>query len=159
MRESADSKFMRLSIKEAARNLKKPDGGPFGACIVKGKKVLALARNKVLISDATAHAEINAIRAASLKLGSFDLSGTTIYSTTEPCPMCFSAIHWARISRVVFGSTIADARAIGFNELSIAAKKMKLLGKSRVKISPNFMRAECLRLFGDWEKLEERVVY
>lgn len=159
MRESADCKFMRLSIKEAARNLRKPDGGPFGACIVKGNKILAIARNKVLVSDATAHAEINAIRAASKKLGSFDLSGSTIYSTTEPCPMCFSAIHWARIERIVYGSTIVDAQKIGFNELSIASKQMKALGKSRIKIIPEFLRDECLRLFRDWEKLKGRVLY
>jgi len=159
MRNSVDSKFMRMSIKEAAKNLKEQDGGPFGACIVKGNKLLALARNRVLTSDATAHAEINAIRLASRSLRSFDLSGCVIYSTTEPCPMCFSAIHWARIDRIVYGSTINDARIIGFNELGISSKQMKCLGKSRIKITANFLRDECLGLFRDWVKLTGGVVY
>jgi tRNA(Arg) A34 adenosine deaminase TadA len=159
MKNRLDYKFMRLSIKEAAKNLKKQDGGPFGACIVKGGKVLAVARNRVLASDATAHAEINAIRLASRRLKSFDLSGSIIYSTTEPCPMCFSAIHWARIDAVVYGSNIADAKKIGFNELSIPNKKMKSIGKSKIKITPNFMRRDCLNLFKDWAGLSGRVVY
>jgi len=151
--------YMRMALKEAARNIKRMDGGPFGACIVKGNRVLAVARNKVLVSDATAHAEINAIRQACRKLKTFDLSGCVIYSTTEPCPMCFGAIHWARISKVIYGTAIADARRIGFNELSIASVKMKALGKSRVKIIPGFSREECLALFKKWERLENKVLY
>ena len=152
-------KYMRLALKEAAKNIKSLDGGPFGACIVKGSKVLAVARNKVLTSDATAHAEINAIRLASKKLKNFDLSGCVIYSTTEPCPMCFSAIHWARISKVIYGTGIADARRIGFNELSIKSAKMKELGKSKVRVVSGFMLEECQALFDEWAKLEQRIVY
>ena len=81
--------FMDKAIKEARKNLKTFDGGPFGACIVKGDRIIAVARNTVLKDDATCHAEVNAIRMASKKLGTFDLSGCDIYSTTEPCPMCF----------------------------------------------------------------------
>ncbi len=84
---------MRMAIREARKNLKKMDGGPFGACIVRGGRILAVSRNMVLKNDATCHAEMNAIRIASKKVKGFDLSGCTIYSTTEPCPMCFSAIH------------------------------------------------------------------
>jgi tRNA(Arg) A34 adenosine deaminase TadA len=151
--------YMRLALKEAAKNLKTLDGGPFGACIVKGSKILAVARNKVLISDATAHAEINAIRLASKKLKNFDLSGCVIYSTTEPCPMCFSAIHWAGIDKVIYGTAIADAREIGFNELSIKCAKMKELGKSKVKIAPGFMLKECKALFNEWGKLNKGIAY
>ena len=92
--------FMRKAIAEARKNLLRPQGGPFGACIVKDGRVLAAARNTVLKDDATSHAEVNAIRLASRKLGTFDLTGCEIYSTTEPCPMCFGAIHWARIGTV-----------------------------------------------------------
>ncbi|MCX5695584.1 MAG: nucleoside deaminase [Candidatus Omnitrophica bacterium] len=151
--------YMRLALKEAAKNFKSLAGGPFGACIVKGSKILAIERNRVLSSDATAHAEINAIRLASQKLKTFDLSGCVIYSTTEPCPMCFSAIHWARINKVIYGTAIADARSIGFNELSIKSAKMKALGKSKVKIIPAFLRKECLALLNAWGTLEKRVVY
>ncbi len=151
---------MRLAIKEAKKNFKNIEGGPFGACIVKDNKVLAVSRNLVLKNnDATLHAEINAIRKASRKTGNFDLSGCIIYSTTEPCPMCFSAIHWARITAVVYGTNILDAKGAGFNELSIPAVKMKQYGRSRVKIFPGFMPSECRELFKVWNKLENKRIY
>ncbi|MCU0665626.1 MAG: nucleoside deaminase [Candidatus Omnitrophica bacterium] len=150
---------MRLAIKEARRNLKEKKGGPFGACIVKDGRILAVARNTVLISDATSHAEVNAIRTASRKIKSFDLNGCVIYSTTEPCPMCFSAIHWARIEGVVYGTNIQDAKALGFNELKITNQMMKRIGKSRVKIIRDFLREECLELFEAWNKMPGKRLY
>jgi len=150
---------MLLAVRQAARNLKKPDGGPFGACIVRKGKVVAVGRNTVLKNDATCHAEINAIRAASRKLKTFDLSGCEIYSTTEPCPMCFSAIHWARIGRIIFGTTTKDAKKIGFNELVITDKKLNSLGKSKVKITSGFMRKECLELFRRFNALPYKELY
>lgn len=154
-----NKKFMRLAIKEAAKNLKKMDGGPFGACIVKRGKAIAVARNEVLKKDATCHAEINAIRIASRKLKSFDLSGCVIYSTTEPCPMCFAAIHWARISKIVYGTTTKDAKKIGFNELEITDRRLKSLGKSKIKIIPDYMREECLALLKGFNELPNKRLY
>jgi len=150
---------MRLAIQEARKNLKTGHGGPFGACIVRDGKVIALERNKVLVSDATAHAEINAIRSASRKIGNFDLSGSVIYSTTEPCPMCFSAIHWARLEAVIYGTTIADVKKLGFNELRISSRKMQTNGKSDVRISSGFLRGECLKLLKDWDALPGKRLY
>ncbi|MDD4879186.1 MAG: nucleoside deaminase [Candidatus Omnitrophica bacterium] len=152
-------KFMLLAIKEAGKNLKKMDGGPFGACIVKGKKVIAVSRNTVLKNDATCHAEVNAIRIASRKLKTFDLSGCIIYSTTEPCPMCFAAIHWARIDKIIYGTATKDAKKTGFNELSITDRRLKSLGKSKVKLVPRFMRKECLELFGKFNELPDKRLY
>ncbi|MBU1726435.1 MAG: nucleoside deaminase [Candidatus Omnitrophica bacterium] len=154
-----EEKFMRLAIKEARKNLRKMEGGPFGACIVRDGKVIAVARNTVLISDASAHAEVNAIRFASKRLKDFKLSGCVIYSTTEPCPMCFSAIHWSRLDAVIYGTTVADAKKLGFNELQINCKKMRDEGVSDVKIYPAFLRRECLELFNDWKKLENKRLY
>lgn len=134
-------------------------GGPFGACIVKGARVIAVARNTVLKEDATCHAEINAIRKASKTLKNFDLSGCVIYSTTEPCPMCFSAIHWARISTVIYGTNIADADGIGFNELKISNVRIKALGKSNIKIFTGFMLEHCRKLLTDWSRLENKRLY
>jgi len=142
--------FMRKAIAEARKNLLRPQGGPFGACIVKDGRVLAAARNTVLKDDATSHAEVNAIRLASKKLGTFDLTGCEIYSTTEPCPMCFGAIHWARIGTVYFGTGIADAARAGFHELRISNARMKAIGHSRIDLVPGYMRAECLGLFEAW---------
>jgi len=159
MKHKLSPEYMRLAIEEARKNLQTLDGGPFGACIVKSGKVLAVARNTVLKKNATCHAEVNAIRIASGKLKAYDLSGCVIYSTTEPCPMCFSAIHWARIGSVIFGTRITDAKKIGFNELSISAKKMKSLGKSRVKIFPKFLIKECRKLFKTWNTLENKKSY
>ncbi len=150
---------MVLAIREAEKNLKNMAGGPFGACIVKNGKVLAAARNTVLKNDATCHAEINAIRIASKKLKDFDLSGCVIYSTTEPCPMCFSAIHWSRIGRIIYGTGISDAKRIGFNELDIADAKIKALGKSRIVLRKGFLRHECVRLLNAWNKLPSKQLY
>jgi len=159
MEEKLDKQYMRLAIEEARRNLKTMDGGPFGACIVKNGQILVVARNTVLKNDATSHAEINAIRMASKKMKTFDLSGSHIYSTTEPCPMCFSAIHWARIKVIVCGTTIADAGRVGFNEMSISNAQMKELGKSKIKIFAGFLREECEQLLEEWKRLENKRLY
>ncbi len=152
--------FMRLALDEAARNFKRPAGGPFGACIVRNGRILALARNTVLRSnDPTAHAEINAIRIASAKLKNFDLSGCVIYSTTEPCPMCFSAIHWARIPLVIYGTSIADVKKRGFNELAISNFRLKSLSGSKVGIVSGFLRREAVELLESWDKLSNKPVY
>lgn len=150
---------MRLAVREARKNLKTLDGGPFGACIVRDGRVLAAARNTVLRHDATCHAEVNAIRKASNILKTFDLSECLIYSTTEPCPMCFSAIHWARIPGIVFGTGIADARKAGFRELEISNAALKALGKSRIRLHGGFLRDECIKLFEDWTALPNRRSY
>jgi len=154
-----NEKFMELAIKEARKNLKKMDGGPFGACVVKGSKVLAVARNMVLRKDATCHAEINAIRAASRRLKDYVLSGCVIYSTTEPCPMCFSAIHWAKIDRIIYGTMIEDVKKLGFSELTIKNTRMKKLGKSKIKIIGGFMLKDCANILKDWKNLDNRAVY
>jgi tRNA(Arg) A34 adenosine deaminase TadA len=159
MKQRLNAKFMRLAIKEARKNIKTMEGGPFGACIVKNGRVLAVARNTVLKSDATSHAEINAIRKASLRIKNFDLSGCIIYSTTEPCPMCFSAIHWARIEAVIYGTSICDVKKVGFNELSISCGKMKKEGFSKVQLFSGYLKKECLHLLRDWGALENKRLY
>lgn len=147
---------MGLALREAEKNLSDMRGWPFGSCIVKGNKVIAVCRNTVLTQDASCHAEINAIRKASKKIRSYDLSGCSIYSTTEPCPMCFGAIHWSRISVLIYGNDITDAKRIGFNELSIPSARMKKLGGAKVKIIPGFMRDEADHLFKKWNKLPDK---
>ena len=109
--------------------------------------------------DPTAHAEIVAIREACRKLGTIDISGCEIYSTCEPCPMCFAACHWARLDRVIFGARIADAAACGFNELPISNREMKEKGGSPVEITGDFLRDECVELFRSWRGKEEGRTY
>jgi tRNA(Arg) A34 adenosine deaminase TadA len=126
---------------------------PFGASIVLDGSVIACEHNRVWQDcDCTAHAEVVALRSACVRLGTIDLTGAVVYSTTEPCPMCFTACHWARISRIVFGTRIEDARAAGFNELDISNGELKRLGEINVEIVPDFMRQECLELFQLWKE-------
>lgn len=154
-----ERRFMLRAVREARRNLVRPDGGPFGACVVKDGRVVAAARNTVLKNDATCHAEVNAIRLASKKLGTFDLSGCAIYSTTEPCPMCFGAIHWAGIGTVYYGTGIRDAARAGFRELRVSNARLKALGRSRIVLVPGVLRDECLVLFEAWAASPLRKLY
>lgn len=152
--------FMRRAIAEALEHLTELAGGPFGACLVKGDEVLAVAHNNVLQDrDPTCHAEMNAIRLAAAKLQTYDLSGCEIYTTTEPCPMCFAAIHWARLNRVIYGTTIFEVARLGFNEMTIGIQQMQILGRSPVCIYPAFLLAECRQLLESWEQIPGRQVY
>lgn len=155
----SDEKFMRLAVKEARKNFTTLSGGPFGACIVRKGRVIAVAGNTVLKSDATAHAEMNAIRKASKKLGTYDLFGCIIYSTTEPCPMCFAAIHWARIKKIFYGTKTGDAKKIGFNELNIPDGKLASLGRINIRLAGGLLLNECKKLLKDWSNLENKVFY
>ena len=111
----ADDHFLARAVELAARGSAAGDGGPFGAIIVRGGEIVAEGWNRVVAgNDPTAHAEIAAIRAACSALGSFHLPGCTLYASSEPCPMCLSAAYWARIPRIVFANSRADAAAIGF---------------------------------------------
>jgi guanine deaminase len=145
-----DQAFMRMAIEKAQQGIA-ADQSPFGACIVREGKVIACEHNVVWqTNDPTAHAEVNSIRAACKMLASVKLSGATIYSTTEPCPMCFSAIHWAGIARIVYGASIAEARRAGFSELEISNFDMKRLGGSPVEIVPGLLAGEASELFAQW---------
>jgi tRNA(Arg) A34 adenosine deaminase TadA len=147
-----DEHFMRLALDVCRRGI---DAGqsPFGACIVRHGEILALEHNHVrLETDATAHAEVVAIRAACKKTGEIHLPGATIYATTEPCPMCFTAIHWARIERIVYAASIADAKDSGFNELTISNDRMRDMGGATLQIvsGAQVLRDEALRLYDYW---------
>ena len=154
------NRFMFCAIDSALKGIQKNAGGPFGACIIRGKKVIAVAHNCVLKNqDPTCHAEIQAIQIAAKKIKSFDLSDCQIYSTTEPCPMCFAAIHWARISHIVYGTSIADVAKLGFNELAISNHTLKKMGRMKIKIKKNFARKACLQLLKEWSAMKNKRVY
>ena len=110
-----EDRFLARAVELAARGSEAGDGGPFGAVVVSNGKIIGEAWNRVVAErDPTAHAEVNAIRAACAAIGSFHLTGCTLYASSEPCPMCLSAAYWARIERVVFANSRAEAAAIGF---------------------------------------------
>ncbi len=125
---------------------------PFGAVIATcdGEVVCAVHNTVRQDTDPTAHAEINAIRAASRKLGTMNLIGHYLVSTCEPCPMCASAIHWARLDAVVFGATIADASKAMFNELTVPVQQLYDSGGSHVKLYPRVLPERCQALFDEW---------
>lgn len=144
---------MKLAIEAAKKGVK---GGqtPFGAVIVRKGKVIAAEHNDVWKDvDSTEHAEIVTIRKACKKLNKVDLSDCELYSTCEPCPMCFSAAVWARIPVIIYGARISDAARYGFNEINISDYVMKKMGKIKVKLVKDFMRKECLEVFKLWKKL------
>lgn len=115
-------------------------GGPFGAVIVKNDEVLAVESNSVTIdNDPTAHAEVNAIRSACRKVGSFKLDGCYVYSSCEPCPMCLSALYWAGVARIYYGNTKEDADAIDFSDKSMRNSNV------RSRCAP-FLASMCLIL-------------
>ena len=145
-----DAAYMRMAITRA-REGAAAGQSPFGACIVRDGQVISCEHNLVWRTpDATAHAEVTAIRVACKNVKDVKLSGATIYSTTEPCPMCFAAIHWAGIARIVYGASIADAQRAGFSELAISNTDMKRLGGSKVEIVPAFLADEAAELFTQW---------
>ncbi len=142
---------MRLAIDKARQGIATAQS-PFGACVVRGEELISCEHNGVWeTTDSTAHAEVLAIRAACRKLNSIDLKGCTIYSTCEPCPMCFSACHWANIEHIVYGASIEDAQAVGFRELKIGNRLLKELGLSPVQVFGAVLKEECLELFREWE--------
>ena len=150
---------MHMALREASRGMKAGQGGPFGACIVLDGVIVAVAPNRVLASgNPTQHAEVVAIGRAAKNLGTRILKGCTIYSTTEPCPMCFSAIHWAQIDRIVFGTGIADVKRLGFNELSVSNATLKRLGRSSV-ILDQAAKKECTDLLRSWAAMENKTTY
>lgn len=150
---------MNEAVKEAYVGLSKNDGGPFGAVIVKNGKIIARGHNMVLsTNDPTAHAEIVALRLASAKLKRFDLSDCEIYSSCEPCPMCFSAIHWAKMKKLYFGCTRKDAAKIDFDDKFIYDVIKGTSKKKQVKIS-KINRTECLKPFKVWQEKIDKVQY
>jgi tRNA(Arg) A34 adenosine deaminase TadA len=139
---------------DAARTGIAAGQSPFGAAIGTRAGVLVVAaHNRVRADkDITAHAEIMAIRAACARLGAIDLSGHIMATTCEPCPMCASAIHWARLDEVVYGAAIADAARAGFRELSIPADSLYRQGGSPVRVTSGVMRDACVELFDLWQR-------
>jgi tRNA(Arg) A34 adenosine deaminase TadA len=150
--------FLRQAIKISKENLQK-GGGPFGAVIVKDGEIIAATGNSVTnTNDPTAHAEVNAIRMATKKLNTFDLSGCEIYSSCEPCPMCLGAIYWARIDKLYFAANKTDAKNIGFddefiyNEIDLPFEKRKLK-------TTQMLQKEAVSVFELWDKMENKTEY
>jgi tRNA(Arg) A34 adenosine deaminase TadA len=151
--------LMRLAIDKCRQGLALGQS-PFGCAIARGDEILSCSHNTVVLTtDITAHAEVNAIREACKQTGSIFLEGAVVATTCEPCPMCMSALHWARVDTVYYGATIADADIAGFNELNLPAAQLLKIGGSSIKLIPQILPDECKNLFAEWKANPARKVY
>ncbi len=152
------NEFMKRAIELSLESVNK-GGGPFGCVIVKDEKIVSEGLNKVTSSkDPTAHGEIVAIREACKKINNFSLSGFELYSSCEPCPMCLSAIYWARIDKVYFANTRQDAQKIDFDDSLIYSEFQKNIDKRKIPMV-QMMRSEALKAFELWDKKTDKVKY
>ena len=150
--------LMRKAIELSVRNVSE-GGGPFGAVVAKDGEIIATGVNRVTAEhDPTAHAEVNAIRAAARKLGTFDLSGCEIYTSCEPCPMCLGAVYWARLDRMYYGNDKHDAAAAGFDDAFIY-EELELKPEERRLESLRLLPREAVKAFEIWKSKEDKVKY
>ena len=160
MKNFSKEDFLKMAIEESKINSINDysEGGPFGAVIVEEGQIISKAHNSVRKSkDATAHAEVNAIRLAGEKLGTFDLSGCVLYASAEPCPMCLSAIIWANIKEVYYANTKEHTAEIGFRDDMIYEY---LEGKAESLIEMHHIELEEARkIFEDYKKLNGKNIY
>ena len=152
------NEFMKKAI-ELSINSVKNGGGPFGAVIVKDKKIIAEGSNKVTgTNDPTAHGEIVAIREACKKLNNFSLNGCELYSSCELCPLCLAAAYWARINKIYYANTREDARKIDFDDSFIYSEIKKNINERKIPMT-QMMRDEALKAFELWDKKIDKVKY
>ena len=151
--------FLNRAVELSRRGMETGQGGPFGAVIVQGDRIVAEAYNTVVATkDPTNHAEMVAIRSAARVLGTFDLAGCDLYVNAQPCPMCVGAVYWAGLAGVYFANTAAEAAVIGFDDARIEAELAKNPDERSIPFEhvPNRRARE---VFDDWLCMEERVEY
>jgi tRNA(Arg) A34 adenosine deaminase TadA len=154
-----DNDFMRRAIALAKEGMENNIGGPFGAVVVKDGKIIAEGCNNVTSkNDPTAHAEVVAIRNACEKLKSFQLSGCTIYTSCEPCPMCLGAIYWARPDKVYYACDKSDAAEIEFDDQFIYDELDVTIEHRKIKFN-QILRDEALDVFNLWAEKNDKTEY
>tara|TARA_B110000263_G_scaffold62759_1_gene53989 strand:+ start:326 stop:790 length:465 start_codon:yes stop_codon:yes gene_type:complete len=152
------NKFMKRAIELSIKSVNSGTG-PFGAVIVKDDKIISEGFNTVTLSnDPTSHAEIAAIRMACKSLGNFSLEECDLYTTCEPCPMCLSAIYWARINKIYYANTRSDAQKIDFSDSMIYEELNKTIEDRKIPMHQT-MRDEALKAFDLWDQKEDKVKY
>ncbi len=152
------NKFMQKAIEISIESINS-GGGPFGSVIVKDNKIISEGMNRVTVNnDPTAHGEIVAIRAATKVLNDFNLKGCELYTSTEPCPMCYSAIFWSRIDKIYYANTKEDAQKINFDDSLIYSELQQSINKRKIPMI-QMMRNEALEAFELWDKKTDKVEY
>ena len=153
------NRFMARAIQLSLEGVQSGHGGPFGAVIVRSGDIIAEGVNQVTsTNDPTAHAEMQAIRQACRKLGTFELKNCELYSSCEPCPMCLGAIYWARLSRIYFANTAQDAADIGFDDSFIYGELNQLHSERQIP-AIQMMREEGLAAFRAWVNKPDKIRY
>lgn len=159
MNNTRSEELMREAIALAIENVQSGRGGPFAALVVRDGEVIARGTNTVTSSnDPTAHAEVNAIRAACRQLESFQLEGCDIYTSCEPCPMCLGAMYWARPRRIYFGAKREDAADAGFDDAMIY-RELDCLPEERTLPMQVLLREEAQAGFRAWKEKSDRIDY
>jgi tRNA(Arg) A34 adenosine deaminase TadA len=154
-----NKKFMREAIRLSIREMRRGQGGPFGAVVVRDGKVVGRGCNQVTsANDPTAHAEIVAIRAACKRLKTFQLDDCDLYTSCEPCPMCLSAIYWARLGQVYYANTRRDAAKIDFDDAFIYREVALPIRRRKLRMS-QLLREEALAAFAEWVRKPNKVLY
>jgi tRNA(Arg) A34 adenosine deaminase TadA len=155
----SNATFMREAVQLAEQGMRSGRGGPFGCVVVRRGEVVGRGSNRVTsTNDPTAHAEVVAIRDACTKLATFQLTDCELYTSCEPCPMCLSAIYWARIPQVYYGNTRADAAAIGFDD-DFIYQQVPLAPEARTVKMDLFLRDEAQVTFQEWANKTDKVRY
>jgi guanine deaminase len=157
--EEKAQRFMRRAIELGRKGSEAGHGGPFGTVIVKGDEIVGEGWNQVLASnDPTAHGEIAAIRDACERIGAFSLEGCDLYTSGEPCPMCLSAIYWARVERVFFGFSVQEAAEVGFDDRYIYEQLAEPPERRKVAVA-QMLGAEALKVLQAYADDPNRVKY
>jgi guanine deaminase len=153
------TKFMREAIRLSREKMRRGDGGPFGAIVVRRGKIVGRGWNRVTsTNDPTAHAEVTAIREACSRLKTFRLDDCEIYASCEPCPMCLAAIYWAHIGKIFFASGRRDAAAIGFDD-DLIYREVALPVSRRKIPTRQLLRGEALKVFKEWRDKPDKIRY
>jgi guanine deaminase len=150
---------MRAAIRLALEKMRRGEGGPFGAVVVRRGKIVGRGWNRVTsTNDPTAHAEVTAIRDACRRLKTFRLEECEIYASCEPCPMCLAAIYWARIGMIVYAGSGRDAAAIGFDDDSISREMARPVSRRKIPMR-QLLRGEALKVFEEWQDKPDKIRY
>ena len=150
---------MRAAIRLAREKMRRNDGGPFGAVVVRRGKIIGRGWNCVTsANDPTAHAEIMAIREACARLKTFRLDDCELYASCEPCPMCLAAIYWARIGKIFYANTRCDAAAIGFDDDSIYREVARPVSRRKIPMQ-QCLHPDALKVFAEWKTKPDKICY
>ena len=155
----SNENYMNVAFQEAFHGIRNNHGGPFGAVIVKDNTIIGKGYNMVISNnDPTAHAEIVAIRQACTNTNNFNLSGSVLFTTCEPCPMCFSAVYWANIKEVIFCLSRHDAELMGFKDSHIYEEISKKISERNIRFTKMDQASKKI-LMEEWDLKPDKFLY